>query len=267
MPDISDAFEELTFRSSLDGSQEPYLFWWPQTKEPPTALVVVLHTWSADRFNMGPKTLNYCKERGWALVLPEFRGPNLTTNPRARQAGGSALARRDIIDATQQVLADRFERKPFLFLLGGSGGGHMSLQVAGREAFRWDAVSSWCPITDLAAWQQENPNYRAHIEAVCGGAPGQSPEIDAEYHERSPLHVASALANCRLQIGHGREDRSVPYTHSWKIAQAIEACQPEAFYFSLFAGGHELHHAAAFEFFDGTVKAAATEEMTAQLTG
>ncbi|HWL52700.1 MAG TPA: prolyl oligopeptidase family serine peptidase [Chthoniobacteraceae bacterium] len=259
---MSDAFEEFTFRSSLDGSQEPSLLWWPETKEPPAALIVVLHTWSADRFNMGPKVLDACRERGWALLLPEFRGPNLVKNPRAREAGGSALARRDIIDATRHLLSERFERKPFLFLMGGSGGGHMSLQVAGREDFRWDAVSSWCPITDLVAWQGENPNYRPHIEAVCGGAPGDSPEIDAEYHERSPLHVASALAKCRLLLAHGREDRSVPYTHGWRMAQAIEACGPEAFYFSLFAGGHELRHPVAFDFFDGTIKAAAAAELT-----
>jgi len=252
---MNDLFEEIAVESTLEGSLEPSLLWMPPGDAPPEALVVGLHTWSADRFNQREAMLPFCEARGWGLLLPEFRGPNLTSNPRALEAAGGPPARRDVLDATRYVLATRFAgRTPARFLVGGSGGAHMALQVAGREAFRWDAVSSWCPITDLAAWQGENPRYRPHIEAVCGGEPGASAGVDARYREKSPLHVARELAAVRLQLAHGRHDPSVPYTHGWRMAQAIEAFQPAHFYFHLFNGGHEAHLDAAFRFFEETLR-------------
>ncbi len=225
--------------------------------------MVGLHTWSADRFNQGRNLLPLCQERGWGLVLPEFRGPNLTSNPRALEAGGGPLARRDIVDALRHALATQpVAEGVATFLVGGSGGGHMSLQVAGREEWEWDAVSSWCPITDLSDWQRENPAYRPHIEAVCGGAPGSSPEVDARYREKSPIHIAEALAKVRLQLSHGRHDASVPYSHGWKMALAIEAHHPRAFYFHLFDGGHEAHNDVAFRFFDETLRRRSGVELT-----
>jgi len=251
---MHERFEEVAVESSLDGSREPALLWMPTGDTPPQALVVGLHTWSADRFNQCKPMLPFCEARGWALLLPEFRGPNLASNPRALEAAGGPLARRDLVDATRHVLATRFAGgRPARFLVGGSGGGHMALQVAGREAFAWDAVSSWCPITDLAAWQQENAHYRPHIEAVCGGAPGAGAPVDARYREKSPLHAAPQLATVRLQLAHGRHDSSVPYSHSWRMAQAIEACGPAHFYFHLFEGGHEAHLDEAFAFFEKTL--------------
>ncbi len=257
-----DAFEQLDCVSSLDGSREPFLLSLPPGGEA-SALVVGLHTWSADRFNQVERMGPYCRERGWALLLPEFRGPNLTTNPRVRQAGGSALARRDVIDATRLVLEKYVDPAHPRFLVGGSGGGHMALQVAGREALDWTAVSSWCPITDLAEWHRFANGYLPHVESVCGGAPGDSPEVDAAYTDRSPIHRAAALAKCRLQLGHGRYDKVVPYRHAWEMALAIEAQKPEAFFFSLFDGGHQILFDEAFKFFDASIR----KEQGVELTG
>lgn len=251
---------EIFVESSLDGSREPNLFWMP-SEGPAKALVVGLHTWSADRFNQAKNLLPLCRERNWALLLPEFRGPNLTTNPRAREAGGSALARRDIVDATRDVLARHFANEtPPVFLHGGSGGGHMGLLTAAQEDFPWTAVSSWCPITDLAAWHEENSNYRSHVAAVCGGPPG--PQTADEYQQRSPLHFAEVLSRYRLLLAHGRHDRAVPFHHSWHLAEKIEAKNSEGFYFQIFDGGHEIHHEAAFAFFDRTLQAAEKTELT-----
>lgn len=223
-------------------------------------LVVGLHTWSADRFNQMKAMLPPCQERGWALLLPEFRGPNLQTNPRAQEAGGSALARRDIIDATRWVLRERFTSRPATFLLGGSGGGHMSLMVAAREEFSWTAVSSWCPITNLASWHGENAAYGPHIEALCGGTPRLSSEIDAQYRERSPIHFASDLRSVRLQLAHGRHDASVPYSHSWRLAQ--ELIGAEQFYLSIFDGAHELRASDAFAFFDRALQTTSSVQLS-----
>lgn len=258
-----DSFQEISVPSSLDGSLEPSLLWLPPGEV--KALVVGLHTWSADRFNQRAGMLPYCKERGWALLLPEFRGPNLDTNPRAQEAGGSDVARRDIIDATRYILKhhlSQHQEKPLpLFLLGGSGGAHMSLMVAAREDFQWTAISSWCPITSLVDWHRENPNYAPHIAAICGGTPAE-PHTAGQYQSRSPLCFAEALSKCTLQLAHGRHDASVPYTHGWKMAQAIEQFAPERFYFYLFDGTHELRAKDAFSFFDALFEQQTKTELT-----
>ncbi len=251
------AFQEILVTNSLDGSAEPSLLWSPVK---PSALVVGLHTWSADRFNQWNAMQPICGERNWALLLPEFRGPNLTDNPRATQAGGSALACRDIVDATREAQRRLDLGSRPVFLHGGSGGGHMGLMTAAREEFEWTAVSSWCPITDLAAWHGQNPAYSAHIASVCGGAPGA--ETEAQYRDRSPIFYAEILANKNLLLSHGRHDRSVPFSHSWLLAQKIETHNPENFYFQIFDGSHECHHSVAFDFFDRCIRNNAKQELT-----
>ncbi len=241
----------------MDGSSEPSLLWAPSE---PSALVVGLHTWSADRFNQQANMQPLCEERNWALILPEFRGPNLTNNPRVKDAGASALACRDIVDAAREAQKRLgLENKP-VFLHGGSGGGHMGLMTAAREAFEWTAVSSWCPITDLAAWHGQNASYSPHIEAVCGGSPGA--ETEAQYRDRSPIYYADILAQRRIFLAHGRDDASVPCSHSWLLAQKIEARHPKHFYFQIFDGTHEILHPVAFSFFDRCIRKHAAQELT-----
>lgn len=260
-PSICDgSLSEILVQSSLDGSLEPNLLWLPPSGQA-NALVVGLHTWSANRSTSAPEFLPFCRERNWALLLPEFRGPNVATSPRVKEAGGSALGRRDIVDATREVLSRHFANEtPPVFLHGGSGGGHMGLLTAAREDFPWTAVSSWCPVTELADWHGENGDYRHHVEAVCGGPPG--PQTADEYRQRSPIHFAKDLSRHRLLLAHGREDRGVSFRQSWNLAQKIEAENPRHFYFYIFDGGHEIHHEAAFAFFDRTLHAAKTTELT-----
>jgi len=136
-----DDILELSVISSLDGSAEKVLFHFPESgKNVP--LLVGLHTWSYDRFNQLEQMLPYCREKGWALLLPEFRGPNLSSNPRARQACASDLAKQDILDAVYKVLSDFAVDPEKIFLLGGSGGGHMALLAAAGTPQLWKGVSS-----------------------------------------------------------------------------------------------------------------------------
>ncbi len=213
-------------------------------------LVVGLHTWSYDRFNQLEQMLPYCRERGWALLLPEFRGPNLSTNPRARQACASPYARQDVLDALERVAADHSIDRERVLLLGGSGGGHMALMLAGHAPQLWKGVSSWVPITDLAAWHRENPDYASHVAACCGGGPGVDPDVDEEYRDRSPLGLAKELASVNLSLHHGRFDPVVYYSHSWRLALEMEKHGANRFFFEIFDGEHDIHYDRAFNWFD-----------------
>ena len=184
------------------------------------------------------------------MLLPEFRGPNLKDNPRARQACASALARQDILDVVNMVVGDYSIDISNIFLLGGSGGGHMALMMAAVSPERWKGVSSWVPITDLSAWYRENPVYAGHVAVCCGGEPGRDPGVDREYRERSPLFHVEALAKANLYLHHGRFDPIVDYRQSWRLANRLEEARAERFFFEIFNGGHDIHYERAFHWFE-----------------
>jgi dipeptidyl aminopeptidase/acylaminoacyl peptidase len=241
--------EEIYFKSSLDGSLEPALWYHPGSTAP-VPLVVGLHTWSYDRFNQVEGMLPFCRERGWALLLPEFRGPNLDNNPRALQAAGSRIAVQDVLDAVAAVQERIVIAPDSQLLLGGSGGGHMALQVAANSPELWRGVSSWVPITDLAAWYDQNPDYAQHVAACCGGAPDASPLVAQEYRERSPLYRVAELSRVNLALHHGRFDPVVPYSHSWQLALALEQQGSQRLFCEIFDGAHDIHYDVAFRWFD-----------------
>ena len=256
--------KDISFTSSSDGSRQQALLFLPEGVQY-APLVVGLHTWSYDRFNQLEMMLPHCRERRWRLLLPEFRGPNLMTNPHVPEAGGSAFAIQDVLDAVALV-NQRYELStaPRL-MLGGSGGGHMALLVAAKSPTFWTGVSSWVPITDLVAWYQENPDYAPHIAAFCGGVQGAAVDVDRQYRQRSPLNFVQELVGVPLSVHHGRFDPVVPYRHSWRLAQALEEAGAKNFFFEIFPGGHEIKYREAFAWFDGLVRAAVNEDV--QLTG
>ena len=244
---------EIHVPSSLDESVEPSLLYLPQGAGR-APLVVGLHSWSFGRTNQAKPMLPYVEKREWALLLPEFRGPNLATNPRAREACASELAKQDIIDAVEFVCAkyaDAIDTER-IFLLGGSGGGHMALCMAAYRPELWTTVSAWCPITDIARWHSENTNYVTGMEACCGGPPDRKPD---DYAQRSPASWIDAIARAHVSVYHGRWDASVPYGHSLDLYTELVKRHPEATAFlSIFDGGHELLYDVAFRAFEQNVK-------------
>ena len=71
--------KEILIRSTLDGSMQPSLYR-KSPSEGKRPLLVGLHTWSYDRFNQVNDLLPVAEEYDFNLILPEFRGPNLTDN-------------------------------------------------------------------------------------------------------------------------------------------------------------------------------------------
>ena len=209
----------VSIRSSLDGSDQPAYFVAPK-KGGKAPLFVGLHTWSYDLTNLAhyPDELKWCQAHGWAFIAPNFRGPNSTP------AGcGSDLAVQDIVDAVAWAKAHADVDPDRVYIMGGSGGGHMTLLMAGRHPELWAGCCAFCPISDVAAWHRESRElgmgYDRQLEKACGGTPSERPD---EYARRSPLTHLAAAKGVPVMIGTGVHDGhkrkgSVP------VSQAIRA--------------------------------------------
>jgi pimeloyl-ACP methyl ester carboxylesterase len=211
--------------SSKDGTLQKVIYWRPDSaahdiKGAGVPLIVFLHSWSGG-FEQGPPWIAQAKKFGWVLVAPDFRGPN--SRP---EACASDLASQDILDAVAYARRDARVDPSRIYLVGGSGGGHMSLVMAARAPDLWAGVSAWVPITDLAAWHTESKarknNYAKMLEQSCGGAPG--PATEAEYRHRSPLFHLAAAKGVPLDINTGIHDGhngSVPVSHSLRAFNVL----------------------------------------------
>jgi dipeptidyl aminopeptidase/acylaminoacyl peptidase len=239
----------IQVESTLDGTIQPSLFYCPRT-DAPVPLVVGLHTWSYDRFNQAENYLPLCEKYGWALLLPEFRGPNLASNPNRRDACGGLKARRDILDAVEYAVRTSPIDRKNVFLLGCSGGGHAALLTAEDAPDVFRAVDVWCPVSDLTAWHayltETAQHYVRDMEACLGGGPADVPE---EYALRSPSERFEVLKNIPVSVHHGRHDGVVPYRHSAEFVRKLESAGAKEVYFEVFDGEHEQYPAHSFEWF------------------
>ncbi|MBR4171577.1 MAG: alpha/beta fold hydrolase [Kiritimatiellae bacterium] len=216
-------------KSSLDGTMQPCWFWAPEkAKTEAVPLVVGLHTWSngyRQKSNYAT-CLEEAKKRGWAMVGPDFRGPNKTP-----PACGGDLAVQDIVDAVNYAKGRVKIDEKRIYIIGGSGGGHMTLLMAGRHPEIWAGCVAFCPITDLARWHADSmldhpgrgKNYAKMMEGACGGTPSAKPD---EYRHRSPLTWidAAAKAGVPVYIATGIHDGwkgSVPVGHSFRAYNAL----------------------------------------------
>ena len=224
--------KEIYIRSTLDGTMQPSLFYKSASmKKRP--LLVGLHTWSYDRFNQIKNMLPFCEKYDFNLLLPEFRGVNLISNPNCKDACGSTLAKQDIKDAIDHLVENGWVDKENVFLLGLSGGGHMALLMAGMWPELFKAVGAYVPITDLTKWVKENAKYAPHVMACC--------ESEAEMAKRSPITYLDTIAKANLKLFHGKYDPTVPVTHSITLFNAITEKYPDAsVYLDIFDGRHEI---------------------------
>ena len=221
----AQSLQEISVQSSLDQSTQPSLVFVPEANEDPVPLLVLLHTWSGDYKQKGfiEVCLNECSSRNWALLHPNFRGPNWTP-----QACGSDVAVQDVIDAVDWMETHHKIDAKRIYLTGVSGGGHMSMLMAGRHPERWAAVSAWVGISDLSAWHGETKeserDYFKHLEKVTGGIPRSSAKIDQQYQHRSPLSWLDNAVGLPIDLNAGIHDGhtgSVPVSHSLRAFNAL----------------------------------------------
>ena len=187
----------------------------------PHPVIICLHTWSTDQEQESyERYAELAQSRNWHMIFPRFRGPNCQPD-----ACGSELVVSDLEDAVAYVKNNYAVDPARVYLMGGSGGGHCALLMAGRRPDLWTAVSAWCPISDIALWHTESMvRYRCYadnIESACGGIPSESEDAGKEARKRSPLTwLPNAAGILTVDINAGIHDGHIG---SVPVGQAIRA--------------------------------------------
>ncbi|MCA9173280.1 MAG: prolyl oligopeptidase family serine peptidase [Planctomycetales bacterium] len=213
--------KQVMIRSSADGTEQPCFVIEPdkpvRNAEGAVPLLIALHSWSGDYQQRNQALEQACVDEGWYYIHPNFRGQNSTP-----AACGSELARQDILDALAWARKQYHGDPKRIYLTGVSGGGHMTMLMAARHPEHWTACSAWVGISDLAAWHAKHKGgrYGQMMRSACGGAPGDSAEVDREYHNRSPLPFLAAAKDLPLDIAAGVHDG---HTGSVPIRQSLDA--------------------------------------------
>lgn len=215
---------KVTVSSSIDGATQPCYVILPDRyikRQQPVPLLVSLHSWSAGVEQRNAPLEAEAARRGWIYLFPHFRGPN-----QHPDACGSLKAQQDILDALDWTLEKYQVDRQRIYLAGVSGGGHMTMLMAGRHPERWTAASAWVGISDLAAWHERHKDdrYGAMMRKSCGGAPGDSETVDQQYRARSPLSWLHRSLPVPLDIAAGVHDGhkgSVPVVHSLEAFNVI----------------------------------------------
>ncbi len=205
-------------RSSIDASLQPSYLSLPAKMPTPAPLAVILHTWSFDHEQRDSTVEAAAQARGWILLAPKFRGIN--DHPRAC---GSPIAQQDILDAVAWVRHHYPVDRRRIYLLGLSGGGYMTMLMAGHHPEPWAAASAWVGISDLPTWYTAHAGdrYGAMMRACFGAGPAESAAIGAEYRARSPLTYLSRRQAVPLDLAAGRFDSTVAVSHTLHAFQAI----------------------------------------------
>jgi acetyl esterase/lipase len=202
----------VEYKTAADNTMQPALFVAPPNRTA-APLLVSLHVWGGDYkpsvYNV--EAVRWCVANGWAVIQPDYRGPY--TNAASM---GSDLAVADIVSAVDYAKAHANVDAHRICLLGASGGGHAALLMAGRAPEIWAGVSSWVGISDLVDFYHESKAgakefpYKGdlvkHMEDACGGPPGASPAVDAQYRHRSPVTWLAGARNVALDINNGAID-------------------------------------------------------------
>ena len=200
--------------SSFDNTKQKALVWFSKSKEK-RPLAVALHTWSFDYMGGAPYAKPAVKY-DFHVIAPDFRGRNNAGNFLAM---GSDAAVADIVSAVEYMKQQADVDEERIYLVGGSGGGHMALLTAGRHPEIWAAVSVWCPINDLKKWCEfhQGKSYGRHVIRNLKGDPRSNEKAAKEAAKRSPVTWLANAKHLNIDIGTGISDGhkgSVPINHS-----------------------------------------------------
>ncbi|WP_299984883.1 prolyl oligopeptidase family serine peptidase [uncultured Pontibacter sp.] len=206
--------KEVKIKSTLDGNEQPALFYTSETTGP-RPLLVMLHSWSSEYLQeVSIPFALWSKEYDWAFIHPNYRGK--FNKPEAM---ASDLAIQDLVDAVNYSKANAEIDESRIYILGSSGGAMTALVAAGRHPEIWAGVVAWVPVFDLVDWYAFSQNYphrdyNRHVVTACGGEPIPGTPAAEECKRRSPSTYIHNAKEVPIFLAHGTVDVLVPPDHS-----------------------------------------------------
>lgn len=213
----SSPFKDVQYPCCYDNSMQPALVRFSPSANP-RPLIVVLHTWSHNYKGAAPY-IQEVIQYDFHMIAPDFRGTNKRKDPLSM---GSDAAVSDIVSAVNWMKKQCKVDEKRIYLLGGSGGGHMALLLAGRHPEIWAGVSAWCPISDIKAWCafHNGKGYGKDIIDNIGGDPRTDAKAAEDAAKRSPLTYLANAKHINIDIATGIHDG---HTGSVPISEAFNA--------------------------------------------
>jgi len=216
--------QDIRIPSSVDANIQPAM--WVPPPAPGRPLLVVLHSWSSGYSQQWSIPFaGWAEDNGWALIAPHFRGVN-----KQPTATGSDLAVSDVVDAIDYAVANGADPDR-VFVTGFSGGGFMTLVMAGKRPDLFAGAAAWVGIYDLPGWYNYNVvnapwrHYIPHIQGSCGGAPVPGSAALADCLARSPMTYldAARAAGLPVYLAGGLLDSIVPPSESARAFNQLAA--------------------------------------------
>jgi len=258
-------FEEFEFASQDIGHPLAARLYVPERITPRTGLTTLCHGWGANRIHR-EHLAAFLDAMDLFAVSPEYRDSGFESRA-GRQSGVGwnipyEFGKLQAIDTLRAVHA-ALERYPInrqrLFLIGGSGGGHVVLQAMAFAPNTFAVTVALAPVSRPTDRKDvEDGTYRADPRpgvyadmgpeymtgwgwqgVALGDAAFPPDEHDIRNCQR-PEHVAAL--RCKVILVHGTADDVVDPRHSLDMAAALVAARKRVSLHLLDGESHDLSH-------------------------
>jgi predicted esterase len=211
------------------GEPDQPALWYHSGSRQKKPILLVLHSWSEDYLQQyGIPYSVFAEKNDWVFIHPNYRGK--FDNP---DATGSEKAVQDVLDALEYAKENAPVDENRIYLAGFSGGAAMALIMSGRYPEKFTAALAWVPVYDLNDWYNHvtqsglwyTAQYKADIEASCGGNPDTEDQARESCRKRSPSsYLARARGkDIRVFISGGIQDPFVPPSHAIRAFNALSS--------------------------------------------
>lgn len=192
-----------------------------------TSLIVWLHGGPTDQWQVTfmPR-ISYWVSRGYAVLVVDHRGSTGHGREFQQSLNGhwGDYDTQDVVAATRFAHEQGWGTPSTTVLMGGSAGGFVSLNAAAATPPVCAGVVALYPVVDLLDSADSAWHFEKHSIPVLVGVStksGSEQENENLYNARSPMSKVAALSRVKVLLLHGDMDKSVPFIHSFLLADAL----------------------------------------------
>lgn len=222
--------KQVEIPSTTDGKIQKAYFY-KSAENTPRPLIVSLHTWSGN-YQQKDTLIQFCIQRGFHYIHPDFRGPNNT-----QEALGSDLVVSDIDDAISYSIANASVDPGNIHVIGVSGGGHATVLTYMKSKHNIRSFSAYVGIYNLIDWYHESTGRKNKYgqDILQATSPDSKFLNTEEVKKRSPYYMTTPVEkrkNSKLNLYAGVHDGytgSVPISHTLQMYnKVVKDFQPDA---------------------------------------